>query len=99
MYRKLNFLRDEDKDICENEIKKLKLSNPDETTPQSDTNVGEQLEQDVKLWSDYLKTRFHPKTNVVLGKHFRTIFYFTFEEKSTKYIVFFSLIMKIFFDL
>jgi len=60
---------DEDKDICENEIKKLKLTNPDETTPQSDTNVGEQLEQDVKLWSDFLRTRFHPKTNVVLGEY------------------------------
>ena len=32
------------------------------------------MEQDVKLWSDFLRTRFHPKTNVVLGKPWTSLY-------------------------
>jgi len=54
---------DEDKDICEND-KKSTVSGP------TDTSIGQQLEEEVKLWSDFLRTRFHPKTNVVVGEYF-----------------------------
>ena len=29
--------------------------------------AGKELEQEVKLWSDFLRTRFHPKTNVIVN--------------------------------
>lgn len=30
--------------------------------------ITQQLDKEVKLWSDFLRTRFHPKSNVVLGE-------------------------------
>ena len=47
----------EEKDTCEEN---------DEKISNSDT---QKLDQEVKLWSDFLGSRFHPKTNVVLGKN------------------------------
>ena len=47
---------DEEKDICEENDGKISIS---------DT---QKLDQEVKLWSDFLRSRFHPKTNVVMGK-------------------------------
>ena len=32
-------------------------------------SMNQQLDEEVKLWSDFLRTRFHPKTNVVLGEN------------------------------
>ena len=48
--------RNEEKDICEENDGKISIS---------DT---QKLDQEVKLWSDFLRSRFHPKTNVVMGK-------------------------------
>jgi len=48
---------DEEKDICE------------ETDGKISTTDTQKLDQEVKLWSDFLRSRFHPKTNVVMGEY------------------------------
>ena len=50
-------LHGEQKDIC----------NMDDSTCDDSKHDELELESEVKLWSDFLRTRFHPKTNVIIN--------------------------------
>lgn len=50
-----------EKDICHGELS----AGGDQDNYEA--GAGKELEQEVKLWSDFLRTRFHPKTNVIVN--------------------------------
>jgi hypothetical protein len=48
---------DEGKDVC---------SSGDQPSVKDDSTIVNELEDEVKLWSDFLRSRYHPKTNVIV---------------------------------
>lgn len=67
-HHKSHFLRDlEATENRENdEDKDIDVKNKEGVTKVSDSR---QLDNEVKLWSDFLRTRFHPQTNIVVREH------------------------------
>ena len=59
-------LDDQDKDVCEDEEKE-KLQLPNHTYEQYKKIYN--LDSQVNVWSDYLSTRFHPRTNVAVESY------------------------------
>ena len=67
--RKNVILDDQDKDICEYEEKEDNEDPKDQKIGYEQYKKVYDLDNQVNVWSDYMGTRFHPRTNVVVGNY------------------------------